>query len=294
MSAGAVPPAPWRDAPVVTIDDAVLADPGPTVRRLHEAWARREPVVIALGIDPAAFREPQAFPVEPWRVAPEAEPWFDRLHFLTWANTYDARAGEATWWWGVKAARLDDGATATPDGAADITLADGSPAWIDGGPRMPAPPGMTLVHSDSVDLGALTVVPHEIAPQADLAPDQLAAVAHTGGPARVIAPAGSGKTRVLTERLRHLHLDRGLRTGGRPRRRLQQAGPAGDGGPHHRLPAPGPHAQLARPVDAGRAPWRVTPGGRRARGAAADRLAAPRHAASAAPTPTRSVRTSRG
>ena len=42
------------------------------------------------------------------------------------------------------------------------------------------------------------------APEADLAPDQLAAVDHAAGPARVIAPAGSGKTRVLTERLRLL------------------------------------------------------------------------------------------
>jgi DNA helicase-2/ATP-dependent DNA helicase PcrA len=209
VSAGAAPPAPWGGAPVVTIDDAVLADPGPTVRRLHEAWARREPLVIALGIDPAGFREPQAFPVEPWRVAPEAEPWFDRLHFLTWANTYDARAGDVTWWWGVKAARLAGGAVATPDGEADITLPDGTPAWVDGGPRMPAPAGLTVVHSDSVDLGSLALVPHDVTPRADLAPDQLAAVAHTGGPARVIAPAGSGKTRVLTERLRHLHLDRG-------------------------------------------------------------------------------------
>src|SRR5205085_12124393 len=39
---------------------------------------------------------------------------------------------------------------------------------------------------------------------ADLAPDQLEAVLHDAGPARVIAPAGSGKTRVLTERLRLL------------------------------------------------------------------------------------------
>src|SRR5690606_33884700 len=37
-----------------------------------------------------------------------------------------------------------------------------------------------------------------------LAPDQLAAVTHPGGAARIIAPAGSGKTRVLTERARHL------------------------------------------------------------------------------------------
>ena len=50
------------------------------------------------------------------------------------------------------------------------------------------------MHSDSVDLGSLAVVPHDVTPDADLAPDQLAAVAHTGGPARVIAPAGSGKT----------------------------------------------------------------------------------------------------
>ena len=39
---------------------------------------------------------------------------------------------------------------------------------------------------------------------AALAADQLAAVTHTGGSARIIAPAGSGKTRVLTERARHL------------------------------------------------------------------------------------------
>lgn len=213
VSAGAAPPAPWRDAPVVTIDDDVLDAPGDTVRRLHAAWAARESIVIALGVDPARFRDPQVFKVEPWRLAPGAEPWLDRLHFLTWANTYDARAGEPVWWWGVKAARVEHGAAATPDGDADVTLPDGTPAWVDGGPRMPAPDGMTVVHTDSVDLGVLTVVPHHTAPTAELAPDQLAAVAHIGGPARVIAPAGSGKTRVLTERLRHLHLDRAYEPG---------------------------------------------------------------------------------
>ena len=50
VAASSCRPAPRRrrrgaTRPVVTIDDAVLADPGPTVRRLHEAWARREPVV---------------------------------------------------------------------------------------------------------------------------------------------------------------------------------------------------------------------------------------------------------
>ncbi len=66
-----------------------------------------------------------------------------------------------------------------------------------------------MVHVDSIELGRLAVAPPPIAPTADLAPDQLAAVAHGAGPARIIAPAGSGKTRVLTERLRHLVADRG-------------------------------------------------------------------------------------
>jgi DNA helicase-2/ATP-dependent DNA helicase PcrA len=209
VTAGAPVPAPWTDAPVVTIDDAVLADPAATVTRLHAAWAAREPIVVALAVDPARFREPQSFPIEPWRASPESEPWFDRLHFLTWANTYDARRGEPVWWWAVKAARLDPQAAATPDGPADLLLPDGTAAWVDGGPRMPAPERLVLVHSDSVELGVLATVPPAVPPRAELAPDQLAAVAHTGGPARVIAPAGSGKTRVLTERLRHLHLDRG-------------------------------------------------------------------------------------
>ena len=60
--------------------------------------------------------------------------------------------------------------------------------------------------------GASTRVGHSPS-VADLAPDQLAAVGHLSGPARVIAPAGSGKTRVLTERLRHLVSDCGVHPG---------------------------------------------------------------------------------
>ena len=158
-----------------------------------------------------AFREPQAFPVEPWRVAPEAEPWFDRLHFLTWANTYDARVGDVTS--GGGPSRPPGSTTTAPRPRPTATPTSPCPtARRRGSTAAPAcrhRAGLTVVHSDSVDLGALAVVPHDVTPGADLAPDQLAAVAHTGGPARVIAPAGSGKTRVLTERLRHLHLDRG-------------------------------------------------------------------------------------
>jgi DNA helicase-2/ATP-dependent DNA helicase PcrA len=44
-------------------------------------------------------------------------------------------------------------------------------------------------------------------PIGELAADQVAAVLHAGGMARIIAPAGSGKTRVLTERARHVLRD---------------------------------------------------------------------------------------
>ncbi len=211
-------PAPWRDAPLVTIDDATLADPGPTVTRLHDAWLRRQPVAIALAVDAARFREPEEILEEPWRLTPDTEPWFDRLHFLVWANTYDARGGEPRWWWAVKAARLEDGAAATAAGPGDIRRADGSPAWIDGGPRQPWAAadldGIPAIHSETVALGSLRPIPEPAPPAAELAADQLAAVAHDAGPSRVIAPAGSGKTRVLTERLRHLHRDRGYERAG--------------------------------------------------------------------------------
>jgi len=211
VAGGAVPEA-WGDAPVVVIDETVLRDPRDVVDRLHRRWAAREPSVVALDVDPRRFRAPESLDDEVWRLTPDTEPFFDRLHFLVWANTYDARGeGDPIWWWARKAARL--GATETPDGPADITLGDGTPAWVDGGPRGPLaaelPEGQVVVASESVDAGRLDPDLIAGAPAAELAPDQLAAVTHASGPVRVIAPAGSGKTRVLTERLRHLVVDRG-------------------------------------------------------------------------------------
>jgi ATP-dependent DNA helicase UvrD/PcrA len=216
VTAGDPVPDAWADAEVVAVDEAVLAGPAAAVARLHEAWASRTPVVVALAVDPGRFRAPRSYAddeVGPaWLIDPGFTPELDRLHFLVWANTYDARQpGDPVWWWARKAARL--GASPAPPGAdGDVVLPTGEVAWLDGGPRGDRQDG-TIVHSESVEAGHLTPVPPATAPASDLAPDQLAAVTHGSGPARVIAPAGSGKTRVLTERLRHLVVDRGYEPG---------------------------------------------------------------------------------
>lgn len=217
ITSGQAVPAAWADAAVVRVDAAALAEPAAVVESLHGAWVSRTPVVVELGVDPAWFREPQSYTTEPWRLGPAFEAWFDRLHFLVWANTYDAR-GEASsplWWWGRKASRLRGVTDLAGESEGDVRLPDGTVAWIDGGPRAcftsSEVGGSRVVHRESVEAGSWTAVP-TFAPVpgslTDLAPDQLAAVHHGSGPARIIAPAGSGKTRVLTERLRHLLRDR--------------------------------------------------------------------------------------
>ncbi|MDP9074726.1 MAG: ATP-dependent helicase, partial [Actinomycetota bacterium] len=214
ISAGQQTPSHWRDAPVHRVDQGALDAPGPLVAELHRAWAARRPVVIELDIDAGLLRTPKSWSVPPWQLAPSFECWFDRLHFLIWANTYDARAtpDRPVWWWARKAARLAGVAELAGDAPGDILLPDGTAAWIDGGPRAPFPAlelgGLGLIHRESIELGRLSLVPGPRRPQAELAPDQLAAVGHRSGPARIVAPAGSGKTRVLTERLRHLLVDR--------------------------------------------------------------------------------------
>lgn len=216
--AGGVPaPAAWATADVVIIDEAVLAAPARAIDALHAAWAARHAIVVNLQVDPVAFRRPEISNAVPWDLTAEFAFPFDRLHFLVWNNNYDARTAEAApiWWWGRKAARL--GAVELSDGTGDVRLADGTVAWVDGGPADdvdPATVGGGLIRAESVDAGRLRLVPAWVSPGAELAADQLAAVAHRGGPARVIAPAGSGKTRVLTERLKHLVADRGYERDG--------------------------------------------------------------------------------
>jgi len=205
VAPGGPVPAPWADAPRVVVDDAALRDPAPVVAELHGAWLARRPVVVVLAASAEDLRGPERYDGPVHALVPGFTFWRERLQFLVWTNAYDARGGESVWWHGRRAARRLAVDGVADGGPADVTGPDGSPWWVDGGPPDVAGPidGAAVAHRWSTEAGRLlaSVDRH---PDADLAPDQLAAVDHRSGPARVIAPAGSGKTRVLTERLRLL------------------------------------------------------------------------------------------
>ncbi len=217
-------PAPdlWVDRRRVAVDEAVLADPATVVAVLHEAWLGRDPVVVELGVSTDALRAAERCDRPVHDLGPDFTFWRERLQFLVWANNYDGRPSAGPiWWHGRKAARRWAAEGVVEGGPADLVLADGSPLFVDGGPGHPpelpaSPPELptspVVVHRWNAEAGRLRFAGH-VPPQAELAPDQWVAVTHRSGPARVIAPAGSGKTRVLTERLRHLVADRGVDPG---------------------------------------------------------------------------------
>ena len=208
---GAPTPRGFEQAPRLTIDDEALTTPDHAAAFLHHRWLRRERVVLELAADNDALRAPETSALAPYQLPADHVFARERLHTLMWANTYDLRGGAPRWWHGVLGQRR--GGRPAADDVGDLVLPDGRSVWVDGGPRGPLATPLTgrddlpLVHRESVALGRLTVQ-GDAPPREALAPDQLAAVTHRAGPARIIAPAGSGKTRVLTARLRHLLRDR--------------------------------------------------------------------------------------
>ena len=208
---GVAVPAPWQECPRLVIGPETLAAPGAALGALHEAWFNRRPVAVELAVDAQSLRAPEVCRRPVYDLSPRFEFSRERLQFLVWANNYDAHGGEPVWWHGRKTARSFGAHGVGEGGPADIVLGDGTPLYVDGGPFAPPPlpGGIGVVHRWNTEAGSLSPVTHQ-SPQADLAPDQLAAVGHATGGARVIAPAGSGKTRVLTERLRHVIEDRGV------------------------------------------------------------------------------------
>ena len=212
VAAGAEIPAPFSSIEIVELTDAVLAD-GPTLEALiltlHLHWVRREPVVIRWGIESDAWSKLETTPRDVWSIDADFLFPLERLRFLLFANNYDMRAPAIKWWFGAKAERL---VQATIAGPADVLLRDGTPAWVDGGPTGPVEPvGHTVISGEEVETGRIVHIDRSYSTSDEaLAGDQRTATLHPAGAARVIAPAGSGKTRTMAARLRHLLDDRGL------------------------------------------------------------------------------------
>lgn len=195
-------PAPWHDTPRVVVDD------GPDgLAKLRAARGQRSRMVIELAVE---LPHPNpVLDVDYWHLAPDTDLEGDTLRHLVLDHAVDARNPAAPTIDAVSRA-VASGATVRTEGPGDVDTPSG-PAWLDGGPldwfdeSLDAP----VVPAAHLRIGSLVAMNHT-GPDADLAPDQLAAVSHGGGGARIIAPAGSGKTRVLTERARHLVKDRGI------------------------------------------------------------------------------------
>ena len=207
--AGQPPPAPWAQAPRLTVrTDEPEAGAG---RRLRAAWSNRERLVIEVH-GPVPHGEP-ILEAPWWEVHPGVTLGDEVWHHLLTANAVDARDPDRPSFAPLERA-LALGAQAAGDGErGDVVAPSGGPAWCDGGP---------LDSFDAVDLHDAALIPvanlaagslavlRPCEPVADLAPDQRRAVGHLGGGACIVAPAGSGKTRVLTERARWLVRDLGV------------------------------------------------------------------------------------
>ncbi len=216
VAPGAPAPGPWSSCPRVAVSrvDAATAD------ELGRAWRERRAQVVeltpGLGLDdPAAPPDEAVSGRQPWAWTVDVDLVAERLHHALWSNAVDGRAGDGTlrWRWGAEAVALG----ASPPGSAhgaphaaggpDVVLPDGTGAVCDGGPldaSVGERVGLPVVHRVSIEHGVLRPLRAAAVDGSVLAPDQLAAVTEPWASVRVIAPAGSGKTRVLTERARLL------------------------------------------------------------------------------------------
>lgn len=208
VAPGQATPPEWEGVERVGVDitTAALAArhlDDPAVLAIHRAWVQRTARVFEL--DPRVdLRRSTVITVgDHWGLGVDSEPPGERAAFHLGANAIDMRDG------GPVSTLFDAAqrAGARLDGPADVVDAEGRPLWLDGGPLEwieDGLDGVALVPRLHLDRGSLRPLADPAALPLGLAADQRAAVAHRRGTARIIAPAGSGKTRVLTERVRRL------------------------------------------------------------------------------------------
>ncbi len=203
-------PEAWEGCQRLTVRTASF---NPEVgRELRRAWVERTPLVVEL--------DGELPPPEPvmhaqwWELKPGLTMPAEVLRHLLTANAVDWRDPERPKFEPLERALALGARLAGADEPGDV-MTEAGPVWCDGGP-------FDMFDHDALGDGCVGVVPavnlavgslaalNPALPQADLADDQQAAVGHLGGAACIVAPAGSGKTRVLTERARYLVRDLGV------------------------------------------------------------------------------------
>lgn len=211
LSSGDHVPTPWVNAQRIHLSDKSLGSPQ-TLRSVRRAFLTRTPTVYE--VEPGTKAPARGTDSrEVWEVAPNADFVAEATLRLARANAVDAR-DPAHPMWSLIAIAVAAGAAPAHHHDADVVLPDGTLAWCDGGPlhlweaRNGHFGGVSVIPRIALAKGLLTPIAAK-PPTAALAPDQLRAVADPSTRARIIAPAGSGKTRVLTERARHV-LDAGV------------------------------------------------------------------------------------
>ena len=209
---GDAAPHAWLDCERVRVS---LGDfSAATGRRLREAWSQRTRLVIELDGD-----LPDGAPVWQapwWELTPGLTMRSEVLAHLLTANAVDARDPSRARFAPVEAALELGAVSAIGSSARDTSdgdvCTDAGPQWCDGGPLEAFDLAAPIIPAANLAAGSLRGIRPAV-PHADLAPDQQAAVGHLGGAACIVAPAGSGKTRVLTERARYLLRDVGIAAG---------------------------------------------------------------------------------
>ena len=199
-------PPEWSTAARLIVGLVEVNDPTQLVARLRSVADDRLPYVFEIGDEAAEALAAEQTNTRPLhQIGPRFTFERSELHHLVWSNSVDFRdVDQPSWLLAAAAAALGAG-PADPGVAGDVVLADGTAAWLDGGPIRFTEPidGVPVLHRIAIEHRSVAPFGSNES-TADLAEDQLAAVTHRGGASRVIAPAGSGKTRVLTERARHL------------------------------------------------------------------------------------------
>ena len=207
VGVGHAVPQEWADCPRLTVRTETF-DPE-VGRELRRAWVERAPLVIEL--------EGELPPAEPvmhapwWELKPGLTMPDEVLRHLLLSNTVDCRDPTQPRFEPSERALILGARRAEPHEPGDV-VTDAGLLWCDGGPFnvfAPETLGAGVVPAANLSVGSLVAL-NPASPQADLADDQRAAVGHLGGAASIVAPAGSGKTRVLTERVRHLVRDLGV------------------------------------------------------------------------------------